>query len=110
MTPSNPLLEFPGLPRFDAVEPIHVTPAIDELLTNARATIEAVATDSHPATWDNVVTPLADRLDRLDRAWGAVRHLNAVVSTPVLRDAFHANLPTVTAFYADLGQDARQLG
>ena len=110
MTPSNPLLEFPGLPRFDAVEPAHVTPAIDELLANARATIQAVVTDSHPATWDSVVTPLADRLDRLDRAWGAVRHLNAVVSTPALRDAFHANLPKVTAFYADLGQHARLFG
>jgi len=110
MVRSNPLLEFPGLPRFDAVEPGHVSPAIDELLTNARATIEAVAADPHPATWDNVVTPLVDRLDRLDRAWSAIRHLNAVVNTPALRDAFHANLPMVTAFYADLGQDTRLFG
>src|SRR5256885_12429790 len=87
MAASNPLLEFPGLPRFDAIEPAHVTPAIDELLTNARAAIEAVAANPHPATWDNVVTPLVDRLDRLDSAWSAVRHLNAVVTTPALRDA-----------------------
>ena len=46
-------------------------------------------------------------LDRLDRAWGAVRHLNAVVNTPALRDAYNANLPKVTAFYTDLGQDLR---
>ena len=29
---TNPLLEFPGLPRFDAVLPSHVTPAVDALL------------------------------------------------------------------------------
>jgi oligopeptidase A len=110
MIRSNPLLEFPGLPRFDAIEPAHVTPAIDELLTNARAAIEAVAANPHPATWDNVVTPLVDRLDRLDRAWSAVRHLNVVVNTPALRDAFHANLPKISAFYAELGQDARLFG
>jgi oligopeptidase A len=36
-----------------------------------------------------------------------VQHLNAVVSTPALRDAYHANLPKITAFFADLAQDAR---
>ncbi len=51
--------------------------------------------------------PLTDRLDRLDSTWSAVRHLNAVVNTPALREAFHANLPSVTAFHADLGQDMR---
>ena len=75
-----------------------------------RATIEAVAMDSRPPTWENVVVPLAEALDRFDRAWSAVRHLNAVVNTPALRDAFHANLPKVSAFYAELGQDVRLFG
>ena len=107
---TNPLLEFPGLPRFDAVLPSHVTPAVEALLANARATIESVAADTRPPTWETVVLPLMDCLDRLDRAWSAVRHLNAVVNTPELRDAFHANLPNVTAFYADLGQNMRLYG
>src|SRR5262252_3628603 len=87
---ANPLLDFSGLPRLAA--------------GNA---IEAVANDSRPATWDNVAEPLADALDRLNRAWAAVQHLNAVVSTPALRDAYHANLPKITAFFADLAQDVR---
>ena len=70
----------------------------------------AVAADSSPATWDNVAEPLADALDRLNRAWAAVQHLNAVVSTPALRDAYHANLPKITAFFADLAQDVRLFG
>ena len=36
-----------------------------------------------------------------------MRHLNAVVNTPALRDAYNSTLPKVTAFYADLGQDVR---
>ena len=63
--------------------------------------------DAHAPTWDSVVEPIAEALDRLDRAWSAVRHLNAVVNTPPLRDAYNANLPKVTAFYSDLGQDLR---
>jgi oligopeptidase A len=56
-----------------------------------------------------VAEPLAEPLDQLDRAWGAVRHLNAVVSTPEWRSAYHASLPKVTAFFTDLAQDLRSL-
>jgi oligopeptidase A len=104
---SNPLLDFGGLPRFDAIRPEHISPAIDLLIAQARATADAIATDSHPAMWDNVVAPQDDALDRIERAWGAIHHLNAVVSTPALRDAYHENLPKITAFYADQAQDER---
>jgi oligopeptidase A len=104
---ANPLLDFPGLPRFDAIRTEHITPAVDALLADARASIERVAQDAHAPTWDSVVEPIAEALDRLDRSWSAVRHLNAVVNTPQLRDAYNANLPKVTAFYSDLGQDLR---
>jgi oligopeptidase A len=107
MTDTNPLLDFSGLTRFDAFAVEHVTPAVDRLLANARAAVEAVATDTRPASWDNVVEPLETPLDQFDRAWSAVRYLNGVVSTPALRDAFNQNLPKVTAFYTDIGQDAR---
>ena len=107
---ANPLLDFSGLPRLDAIRPEHVAPAIELLVDAARNAIDVVATDSSPASWDNVAEPLADALDRLNRAWAAVQHLNAVVSTPALRDAYHANLPKITAFFADLALDARIFG
>jgi oligopeptidase A len=103
----NPLLDFSGLPRFDAIRAEHVTPAVLSLLADARATAETVATDPRPATWDNVVVPLDDALDRLDRAWGAVAHLNAVVNSPELRETYNANLPRLTDFHTDLAQDLR---
>ena len=101
---TNPLLDFSGLPRFDRIRPEHVAPALDTLLAQARKVVASIAGDSGPATWEAVAEPLADALDGIDRAWGAVRHLNAVVSTPELRDAYHASLPKVTAFHADLAQ------
>ena len=94
----NPLLDFAGLPRFDAIRPAHVVPAMQNLIESARATIESVVTDTRPATWDIVAEPLAGALDRIDRAWGAVHHLNAVVSNTEWREAYHAALPAVTAF------------
>ena len=44
-TTTNPLLDFSGLPRFDAIRPEHVTPAVDALLADARRAIEIIATN-----------------------------------------------------------------
>ena len=96
MTPmtDNPLLDFSGLPRFDAItRRARRARRSTRCSPRSRAAIEAVATDTRPPTWDTVVEPLDDALEQLDRAWGAVRHLNAVVNTPALRDAYNANLP-----------------
>jgi len=84
-----------------------VTPAVDALLAEARATIESVAATTSEPTWSALVEPIADVLDRFDRSWGAVRHLNAVVNTTELRDAYNENLPKVIAFFTDLAQDLR---
>jgi oligopeptidase A len=103
----NPLLDFSGLPRFASIRAEHATPAVDRLLADARATIERVVADPREPSWTTVAEPVADALDRLQRAWGALRHLNAVVSTPALRDAYNGNLPRITAFYTEIGQDER---
>jgi len=104
---ANPLLDFEDLPRFGEILPGHVSPAIDFLVGEARATIERVAESADAPTWDNFVAPLADAHDRLDRAWGQVSHLNAVVNTPSLREAYNASLPKITAFHTEFGQDER---
>ena len=104
---ANPLLDFGGLPRFDVLSPVHVTPAIDALLSDARGAVERVAANAGAATWNSVVQPLFDALDRLGRAWSAVGHLNAVVNTPELRDAYNANQAKIVDFFSDLAQDPR---
>ncbi|MBC8118157.1 MAG: M3 family metallopeptidase [Burkholderiaceae bacterium] len=102
---SNPLLDFTGLPRFDQIEPRHVTPAIDELLNAARAVVGRITDPQLIATWDSVVEPMSEATDRLSRAWSAVSHINAVVDTPELREQYNANLPKLTAFWTEVSQD-----
>jgi oligopeptidase A len=101
----NPLLRFSGLPLFDQVRPEHVTPAITQLLDEARALLERLAQDDAAPTWDNFVRPLEDMEEKISRAWSQVSHMNSVVNTPELREAYNANLPVLTAFYADLSQN-----
>ena len=95
----NPLLDFSGLPRFDAIRPDHVGPAIDALLAEAEAAVSH-AQGVSPVSWDSFVTPLEDATERLTRAWGQVAHLQAVADTPALREAYNANLPKMTRFGA----------
>ena len=102
----NPLLDFSGLPRFDAVEPAHVEPAIRQLLAESRALIERLTADTAPpASWDNFAQPLTDGMERLSRAWGIVGHLHSVLDIPPWREAYNAMLPEVSRFYAELGQN-----
>lgn len=103
MTTANPLLDFSGLPRFDAVRPEHVTPAIAELLAGNRALLARLETV--PATWSDFAAPFFDGNERLSRAWGIVGHLHAVMDVPEWREAYNANLPEVTRFFAELGQN-----
>ena len=104
-TNANPLLDFSGLPRFDAIEPEHVTPAIDALLADAQKAVDKVTSAGVAASWDTVVEPLDEATDRLGRAWGAVSHMNAVVDTPDLRAQYNANQPKLTAFFTELSQN-----
>jgi len=68
----NPLLDFSGLPRFDAITPEAVGPAIDELLAEADAALDAVTADGFPAQWRAMSATLDVATERLSRAWGAL--------------------------------------
>ena len=103
MNPQNPLLDFSGLPRFSEIKPEHVAPAIDALLAEARAAVEAA--QGAPATWDEFVAPLEDANERLSRAWGQVAHLHAVMDNAPLREAYNAALPRISQFWTELGQN-----
>ena len=105
-TPS-PLLESTGLPRFDAIRPEHVEPAVRSLLDTLRSTVERLQDDPAAPSWDNFVEPIEDDGERLGRAWGIASHMHSVMDTPEWREAYNAMLPEVTRFYAELGQNLK---
>ena len=102
---TNPLSSFTGLPRFNEIRPEHVSPAIDSLLAEGRALVEQLATATAAPDWQNFVQPMEEFSDKLSRCWGPVGHMNAVVNTPELREAYNDNLAKLTDFYSDLSQD-----
>ena len=104
---NNPLLDFSGLPRFAEFRPDLVTPAVDALLEENRALIARLEADAAAPTWENFVAPLDDANERLRRAWGQVGHMNAVMNSPQLREAYNGNLPRITEYFTGLSQNEK---
>ena len=101
----NPLLDFSGLPRYSEIKPEHVTPAIEALLAQNRAVTAQAVDAATPATWTAFVDPMDDANEHLSRAWGQVSHLHSVLDSPELREVYNENLPKITQFYAEQGQN-----
>lgn len=107
MITANPLLDFSGLPKFNAIQPEHISPAMDSLIAEGRALVEQLATASEPPTWENFALKLEDHSEKIGRAWSQVGHMNAVVNSPELREAYNDNLAKLTDFGSDVAQDER---
>jgi oligopeptidase A len=101
----NPLLDFAGLPKFDAITPEHVGPAIRELIAENRKLVADLSAAQSQPSWDAFMQPLTDAGERLGRAWGIVGHMHSVMDVPEWREAYNALLPEITGYYAELGQN-----
>jgi len=100
----NPLLApVSDLVDYAAVKPGHIVPAVEELLGIARKAVDHAADPALAPTWEAVAEPLDTASERLWRAWSVAGHLNAVVNTPELREAYNAALPLVTDFSTWVG-------
>jgi oligopeptidase A len=92
----NPLLDIQFRVPFDKIEASDVEPAIDQLLADAAARLEATIVSDRPLHALDTMT------EKLDYAMGVVRHLESVATTPQLRAAHNAIEPKVSAFYSSL--------
>jgi len=101
---TNPLLA-PGHSFIDhtAFKPEHVAPAIDHLIAQTREAVERAADPDLPPEWDAVVEPMESASEPLWRAWALAGHLNAVVNTPELRQAYNHCLPKISELSAWMG-------
>ncbi len=100
---SNILFDFTGLPPFSAITPELVKPAVEQALNECRLAIEQAAT-TRPVSWQSLILQGEEVSDHLSRLWSPVSHLNSVVSSPELRDAYESCLPLLSEFSTWVGQ------
>ena len=102
----NPLFTMTGLPPFSQIKPEHVEPAVTEAIKLCRESIESVLANDAPFTWDNLVAPLEESDDKLNRIFSPVSHLNGVLNSEELRQAYEACLPKLSEYSTWVGQNA----
>ena len=106
MIQNNALCDFKEIPNFSNFKIEDIRPAIQFLIEEAEKTTEQVASQKE-SNWNETVEPLTLAVDRLNRAWGQVGHLNSVVSSDDLRQIYNDLLPEVSEFYSRLSQNKK---
>lgn len=101
---SNPLVSFTDLPPFSDIKPEHVKPAVEQAIEDCRAKIEQVLDGNTLPTWENVIAPIEEVDDRLSRLWSPVSHMNSVVNSDQLREAYESCLPILSEYGTWVGQ------
>lgn len=102
---SNPLLQTSELPPFSKITPEHVQPAVETIIKESEQAIEALLSGTTSFSWQSLQEPMDELGDRLNQAWSPVGHMNAVVNSDELRDAYNACLPILSEFSTRLGQN-----
>jgi len=102
---TNPLLDTGPLPAFSSILPEHIEPAIDRILAEYQAGIDAMLASTEARTYDNVIQVAEALEDRLSRAWSPVSHLHGVKDSEPLRKAYSAAQEKIVAFNTAMGQN-----
>ena len=103
---TNPLLEHHELPPFSSIQPEHVEAAIDEILSSNRQALNKLL-ETGEFSWASLIEPMEQLEDRLRQAFSPVSHMNSVVNSAELRDAYNAVLPKLSEYQTELGQNQR---
>ncbi len=101
---TNPLLVPSELPAFSKIKPEHVKPAVEQSISDCKKVIEQVLANNGEFTWENLVLPIDEVDDVLSKLWSPVSHMNSVVSSDELREAYESCLPLLSDYGTFVGQ------
>ena len=91
-------------PAFSSVKPQEIEQQLDVHLAHCRQVIDALSSVTE-ATWDSLVQPLEQAHNAMNLFFSPISHLNSVMNSDELREAFNACLPKLSAYSTELGQN-----
>ena len=96
-----------SLPQFSSIDPAQIEQQVDALLDANRQTIDSIlqTVASSGATMENFLMPMDELNDALSKLWSPIGHLNGVMNTDQLREAYNACLPKLSKYWTELGQN-----
>ncbi len=106
MNSNNPLLINSTLPLFDVIKAEDVETAISTIIDENREALKTQLGELKIPTWDSLVAVIDERGDRLSKAWSPIGHLNGVVNSEPLREAYAKALGMLTEYITEFSQNA----
>ena len=86
------------LPSFSDFDPKNFPEQFKNLLKKNLTSIDTLLKTNMHFTWDSLMHPLDNLDDTLSKTWSPLGHLNAVMHSPALREAYQACLPELSAY------------
>ncbi len=93
-----------NLPQFQ-LDTDTIVSRLQKLLDQNRQAIAGLLTQSTPFTWNNLIHPWENLDDHLHHFWSPINHLNAVMNTSALRQAYNKALPLLTNYHTEIGHN-----
>lgn len=94
-----------GLPEFSQFKPENLPRNIDYLIDFNKEKVKELLSREGTFTWDNFIQPLDELDDTLSRIWSPASHMNSVVNSDELREAYNHCLPLLTEYGTELAQN-----
>lgn len=93
------------LPDFSRINPGRIENDLDQLLQENREILCSLLKGDKNYSWENLLEPVEDMQDSLQRFWSPISHLHAVADNDELRKAYNKCLPKLTDYNTELGQN-----
>ncbi|MBA2648283.1 MAG: M3 family metallopeptidase [Legionella sp.] len=96
---------FVGLPQFSTLNITEFKPKLKTLLAYNLEQINQLLQENHYYTWENLMDPLDDLDDNLEKMWAPFSHLHSVMDSKGLRDCYDQCLPMLSAYEAAIAHN-----
>jgi oligopeptidase A len=93
------------LPDYSALRPEHAATAVREQIARNRAALGELLSSS-AATFATLVVPFEALQAELSRSFAPIAHLNSVMASTALREAYNDCLTALTEYQSEVGQNA----
>jgi oligopeptidase A len=94
-----------GLPQFSHIDVTKFPSHLDAMLKKNLQQVDHLLKESPHYTWDNLIYPLDNMADELERFWSPLSHLHGVMDSPELRQCYDDCLPLLSAYEAAMGHN-----
>ena len=95
-----------NLPAFSDINVANIENNLKKILDTNLETINTLL-EQKEFTWDNLMQPIDNLGDTLSLFWSPISHLNSVMNSPELREAYNNCLPLLSDYSTEVGHNKK---